>query len=610
MELPCLPTLQEDFYPLKKFLQRYFHIINTEEHKRKGVFEHIYAALIRRFRVKIEKFDEKEFLRIKTIIGVLAGLDFSDAAIFKLDSKERKYQYEKALTFFLAHLNMIKPVVLYIEDAQWLDIRTKEYFQEELESLCHKFGLKLLVTTTLETNLSQEIFELEIESWAMPLGGIELCATKELIETVLENEIDEELLQLVQAKSSGIPLYIEEICSYLEENGLLYIENEQFTIDSSSIEHVPNNISSLIVSRFNNLPPQLIKIIKIAVVGGKEVDRELLKDVLAHTDWTEFVEESFDALLQLGEQYGIWHLLENQSLWFKHQMFVDAIYHMVMPKKIQKTHLAYARALEEESRSLPRLYESVAYHFEAGEAFSDSVSFYRMAGEFEHEQNFNYYKSIQNFEKALLNYDRCGGQSVITLGRIKMSMLKAYYDLHDFQKVTEIGAPLISDLEASHMESISMYGDLLHLMGRCHVKEHQHEEAAACAKKLLGVKKEFYGQSILGLLRIEQGDFDQAETYLSEALALADNNPKDQVQSYENLGLLFSTKGNLQKAAENYNQSVKLSEQVGRDEVSIAKNKFNIGTIYSLQGLVQESVEIFQEVAQLFEDRLGSIILT
>ncbi|WP_222439105.1 tetratricopeptide repeat protein [Echinicola salinicaeni] len=106
----------------------------------------------------------------------------------------------------------------------------------------------------------------------------------------------------------------------------------------------------------------------------------------------------------------------------------------------------------------------------------------------------------------------------------------------------------------------------------------------------------------LGTAYEELGDFDEAISYLKEALSMAEANQNEQRVSYSlnNLGNVYMQLGNYPLAQEHFQKSLYTNERLG-DSISMASNLGNIGSIYNIQNDLDKAMQSFVRSLGIYE---------
>jgi tetratricopeptide (TPR) repeat protein len=133
-----------------------------------------------------------------------------------------------------------------------------------------------------------------------------------------------------------------------------------------------------------------------------------------------------------------------------------------------------------------------------------------------------------------------------------------------------------------------------------HKKKYEYDEAIKSFRYAL--TKEPTGSQKAALLLLigncffEQSRFAEAEGHYKEAVATAieANEQTGLAATYNNIGLIYDSKGDYDKALEWYQKSKKITEQFG-DQAGIATTYNNIGGIYDSKGDYDRALEWYQK---------------
>ncbi len=79
----------------------------------------------------------------------------------------------------------------------------------------------------------------------------------------------------------------------------------------------------------------------------------------------------------------------------------------------------------------------------------------------------------------------------------------------------------------------------------------------------------------------------------------------NKAKAYNNIGYVYKTQGNLEKALEWYNKSLKIRHEIG-DKYGLANSYNNIGLIYNNWGNVSRAVEFFEKSSQI-QNEIGDL---
>ncbi|MCA9711369.1 MAG: tetratricopeptide repeat protein, partial [Myxococcales bacterium] len=151
--------------------------------------------------------------------------------------------------------------------------------------------------------------------------------------------VDEALLALLARTCEGNPLYVEELCAYLEERGRIELEDGQARLVSDDAPRLPEGLAALLASRIDALDPASKGALQVAAVIGTEVPLDLLTEVIGVDDATPLVEDlGAHSLLRPAEGGQVWG--------FPSELVRQAALRSVLGVQLRDYHRLVAAALE------------------------------------------------------------------------------------------------------------------------------------------------------------------------------------------------------------------------------------------------------------------------
>ena len=107
----------------------------------------------------------------------------------------------------------------------------------------------------------------------------------------------------------------------------------------------------------------------------------------------------------------------------------------------------------------------------------------------------------------------------------------------------------------------------------------------------------------MGYAYKQQGNIAKALELYQKSLKIQQDigNKEGYATSLNNLGLIYNNQGDIQKAFEYYNKSLKIQNEIG-DKKGIARTLNNIGLIYYNQGEISKALESYHKSLQIRED--------
>ena len=109
--------------------------------------------------------------------------------------------------------------------------------------------------------------------------------------------------------------------------------------------------------------------------------------------------------------------------------------------------------------------------------------------------------------------------------------------------------------------------------------------------------------SNLGILYQTRGELERAEEMYRKALAIEEalGRKEGMASDYGNLGILYWDRGELDRAEEMYRKSLAINEALGRKE-GMASDYGNLGNLYRDRGELERAEEMYRKSLQLFSE--------
>jgi class 3 adenylate cyclase/predicted ATPase len=296
-------------------------------------------------------------------IAHLMGLTTASKRVEQLTPRQRR---EKILGVLRARIEALAargPILVRIEDAQWIDPTSLELFNAIVDRVPR---LRAMVLLTARREFAAPWLALP-HAKVISLARLGRHESESLVDRVARSK---PLLRVVAseilARADGVPLFLEEITKTVLEGGVLRRGRGRHKGDGGNRPHVPHTLHASLLARLDRLGPGK-EIAQAGAVIGREFSHELLRMI---------VEKPEADLCTMLDQLVASGLIFRRGLppyatyLFKHALVRDAAYDMLLRPRRQKLHSAVAGALEqrfpETCHTQPEL---LAHHCrEAGDA--------------------------------------------------------------------------------------------------------------------------------------------------------------------------------------------------------------------------------------------------
>lgn len=548
-----------------------------------------------------------ELERTRSILGAMVDLHWEDSLYEQLDPQLR---FENTLFAFYNLIIaecMLQPVIIEIEDAQWLDKDSLELLSVIARNI-KNMPLAIILSSRIlddgrkfSLDLGDDIPQCDIELSYLSSEGI-----KNLAEQILNDKIDDNSVLFLQEKTNGNPYFVEQlVLDFKERNiwqqkeNLLTIsftstwskETEDYKTSLISEEAIPSTINSVLLSRFDRLTAEVKHVVQSASVLGREFEVQVLSKMLKSDK--RIIEE-----IKSAEAEQIWTLINELKCIYKHALLRDVVYNMQMKARLRELHLLAADSLKElygDDKSLSRL-EQYSYHLGIGNNIvsenGEIVVTHDDIQNTEHKRNIEQYLDLQKnladeYEKEC-RYDE-------TIQKCKM--------------VIDISR-LLGNREVE-IDYLIKNGKILGHKGVWDKTTELFDEALKIAE-VLGDKERISNcNATFGEHECFKGNYKKATSFLEKALKIYKelNDQEGVGRIIFDIGTVYSFIGNNDQAMEYYEKSLKIFESINSKK-GISLLTANLGSVYKFQGQYQKSLEYYEKSLKIFEELGNKLHIT
>jgi DNA-binding response OmpR family regulator/class 3 adenylate cyclase/tetratricopeptide (TPR) repeat protein len=294
---------------------------------------------------------------ISLVSDLLSPPTESRQSIVQLPSRERKKETLAALLDRIKGLAARQPVLMIVEDIQWIDPASLEFLTLVVKQ-AHTLRVLMLVAARTDFASPWRVDGVRVTESVLPhltRSDSELLLEQVVGDKSLPKDVDVD--RQILTPTDGIPLFIEELTKTVLETGTQHDGKEPHDVDRG---HIPRTLHESLLARLDRLGPAQ-EIAQIGAVIGREFSYGLLHAVADKPE-----PELRDALTRIGDSGLIYGRDEppRATYMFKHALVRDAAYEMLLLSHRRKLHGAIARALEEE---FPEIVEAqpelLAHHY-------------------------------------------------------------------------------------------------------------------------------------------------------------------------------------------------------------------------------------------------------
>ena len=238
------------------------------------------------------------------------------------------------------------PLILAIEDLQWIDQTSEDFFVSLVESLGRA---SVLVLTTYRPGYHPPWMERSYVT-QMALPSLASHESLQLVSAMLQAEqVPDPAVRDLLAKAEGNPFFLEELIRTVLEDGTAPPHLD-----------VPDTIQGVLMARIDRLPDATRELLQLAAILGREVPLQLLQELWEGPGDVETHLSTLQQLEFLYEQIGT----GEPFYVFKHALTQDVAYGSVLLSRRQGVHAAVGQALETfYAERLDDVVDRLAYHY-------------------------------------------------------------------------------------------------------------------------------------------------------------------------------------------------------------------------------------------------------
>ncbi len=306
----------------------------------------------------------------------LLGLDVEGDALRGLDAESLGVRTREVLLKVLRARCRLSPVVLILDDLQWIDSASQEFLLRVIQS---EERLPLLILCAYRPPYRAPwaacagVTELRLE----PLSE-EICLR--LVHHRLGTDaLSQELARVIVEKADGNPLFAEELTRYLVESRSLLRTDSGLTLRAGGQPvPLPGTLQHLLLFRVERLSEGARAVLEVASVIGRRFSLELVRTVAGGSS------APARHLCALEEQELIVRQqTEGQEEYrFKHVLLQEAIYESLPGPRREALHQQVAEAIEQLYASrLGEWVEVLAHHYRHTPRVDKTARYLTLAGE-------------------------------------------------------------------------------------------------------------------------------------------------------------------------------------------------------------------------------------
>ena len=283
-----------------------------------------------------------------------------------------------------------QPIVLAFEDLHWADPTSLDLFRALAERGAQA-PLLLLATTRPEF---RPPWSLRSHHSVISLSPLDRAGVARMVEEIsARHALSKEVIEGVNARTGGVPLFVEEVTRLLLERGV-----------EGGVQAIPLTLQQSLAARLDRLGPAR-EVAQIGAVLGREFSYALLS-AAAEAD-EPALQASLDRLVDADLLF-----VEGAPLAanyrFKHALIQDTAYDSLLKSRRQALHRRAAEILRDDPERAAAAPEVIAHHFTEAGLDDLAIEWWGRAGD-QALRRSAFQEAIAHLGKAIEMADNAGG---------------------------------------------------------------------------------------------------------------------------------------------------------------------------------------------------------
>src|SRR5262249_27304929 len=233
------------------------------------------------------------------------------------DSRCGRGEISNATRQMLARAAEIRPQVLVVEDAHWMDSASEEWTARLAESLVAQ---RVLLVVTYRPGYSPPLGDQTFHT-RLALTTLSSADSVRMSRDLLgADQLPPELEELIVSKAEGNPFFVEELVRSVEELGAVRREGTRLVVSRPlDAALVPDTVQAVVTARIDRRADAPRRALGVAAVIGREFPRRLLDRLVVTGPPLDDVLRELRAVELIHEQ----RVFPEVSYAFKHALTHD-----------------------------------------------------------------------------------------------------------------------------------------------------------------------------------------------------------------------------------------------------------------------------------------------
>jgi adenylate cyclase len=515
------------------------------------------------------------------LLGAVINLPIPDNDLTRsFDAKLRKTSLESLLVDCLRARAREGPLLIVLEDTQWLDPLSIDLLQVIGRTIASLPVLLILAFRPLQAPQEQPLPVSQLANYTeLELAEFSTEEAEWLIQLKLKQLFGEqtnaprELVMRLVERAEGNPFYIEELLNYLKDRG-----HHPSAIQALDQLELPTSLHSLILSRIDQLTESQKITLKVASVIGRLFRAAMLWGTYPQLGDERSIVTDLNRMSQL-ELVSLEMPEPELTYLFKHLVTQEVAYESLPFSTRAMLHEQIGRYIEKAyADSLEQYIDLLAHHYYRSSDETKKREYLLRAGEAA-QRNYANSGAIDYYQRLLpLIPEKEQVPILLKLGKVQELV-------GEWDEAGQIYQQILKMAEEMDDRQVRASGQAA--QGELLSKQGLYAEAAAWLKDARTTFEQLGDQSGVaqtlhsaGSLAARQGDFEPARLLYEQSLEIRRNLGDDANIGHllNNLGILARFRGDYEMSRRLHEEALQVRRKVG-DKWSIANSLNNVGNL-------------------------------
>jgi class 3 adenylate cyclase len=292
-----------------------------------------------------------------------------------LSPQRHKAEIMEAMADYLAGLSEVRPLLVIVEDAHWIDPSSEDAIDQVVSRIATKRVLALITHRPEYRSRWSGLGH----ATALHLGRLGRRHVASMARQISGDRVlPDAVVERIAERTDGVPLFVEELTRTVIESHAIAGSGDtaEFATPLNEVA-VPATLRDSLTARLDRLPA-VRDVAQIGACIGRSFSRELLAEV------SEIPSDELDAALDELTQSGLVSrtgTTETLGYRFKHALVQDAARDLLLKTRRQAIHRRIGEILERDDTGLvQKAPEVLARHFAEAGLDDRAIEFWRSAG--------------------------------------------------------------------------------------------------------------------------------------------------------------------------------------------------------------------------------------